>query len=285
MRKTLVSLAVFALLVCPLAMLAQEMHHEGPPAVLEIIREDSKPGKAMAHRQSEVAWANAVYKADPKSPAMLVISAVSGPDEDWFMMGFDNFAQFEKANDSLSSGPLAAIMANYSAKETDFVSESRTVLAKFRPDLSYKPKFEVGEYRYFNILTVRFKLGSTPDEVNKIVQAAREKTNPSYHQAVYEVTSGMPVNTFIYFTPVKSLAAWDEPPNKEYGAALKDGGFYDAVGKTVQIVESRLFAFSPSMSHMPESVTKANPSFWMPKKEMAKAPAAKAVAKKEADKK
>jgi hypothetical protein len=287
MRKILVSLAVFALFAWPAGALGQaseSMHEEGPPKVLQIIREESKPGKAIAHRAHEAAWMKAVYKADPKSPPMLVMSSVSGDDEDWFILGYDNFAQFEKASDSLASGPAAAVMASYSPKETDFVSESRTILAKYRPDLSYKPQFKVGEYRYFNVLTVRYKLGSGPEDVHKVVQAAREKANPDYHQAVYEVTSGMPVNTFLYFTQVKSLTAWDEPPNKEYGAALKEGGFMDSVGKTVQTVDTRLFAFSPSMSHLPESVTKLNPSFWNPKTEMAKTSAAstKPAAKKEA---
>ena len=88
--------------------------------------------------------------------------------------------------------------------------------------MSYKPDFNLGEYKYFNIITVRYKLGSNPDEVHKlhkIVQAAREKANVDTHQVVYEVTSGLPVNTFLYFTPVKTLASWDEPPNKAYSEA------------------------------------------------------------------
>ena len=174
-------------------------------------------------------------------------------------------------------------MATYSAKETDFVSESRTVVAKYRPELSYKTNFQLGEYKYFNVLVVRYKLGAGPEEVHKIVQAAREKANPDYHQVTYEVTSGMPVGTYIYFTPIKSLATWDEPPNKAYGQALKEGHFMDEVDKTVQFVDSRLFAFSPRMSYVSESVAKANPEFWRPKAEMAKSPAKAATpaAKKE----
>ncbi|MGZ4824546.1 MAG: hypothetical protein ACXVZT_07995 [Terriglobales bacterium] len=281
MRKVLVSLSVFALLACPIAMMGQmagDMDKMGgPPKVLQIIREESKPGKTIAHRQHEAAWTQAMIKADPKIPHMLTMSAVSGPDEDWFMMGFDGFAQLEKTNESYENNPtLAQVMAGYSAKETDFVSETRTILARYRPELSYQPNFPLGEYKYFSVLLVRYKLGSGPDDVAKIVAAAREKAHPDYHAIGYEVTSGMPVGTYIYFTPLKSMAAWDEPPNKEYGAALKEGGFYDAVGKTVQSVESRLYSFSPRMSYVPEDVANANPSFWHPKTLMTKAsPAAK----------
>ena len=96
MRRILVLLAVFALLACPVMVLAQAEEMQGPPKILEIIREDSKPGKTTAHRKHEARWTQAVVKADPKTPHMLTISSVTGPDEDWFMMGFDNFAQFEK---------------------------------------------------------------------------------------------------------------------------------------------------------------------------------------------
>lgn len=45
------------------------------------------------------------------------------------------------------------------------------------------------------------------------------------------------------------------------------------MGKTVQSVEYRLFAFNPRLSYVSDNVAKANPSFWHPKAEMAKSPA------------
>jgi hypothetical protein len=279
MRKILVW-AVFALLACPATVVAQKAEMHGPPKILEIVREDSKPGKVIAHRKHEAAWTQAFIKAG--YPYSLTISSVTGPDQDWFLTGFDTYAQLEKLNDSFESSPAyRQIMETFSPKEAEFVSESRFIFAKYRPELSYKPDFNLGEYKYFNVLVVRFKIGSGPDEVGKIVAAAREKANPDYHAVAYEVTSGMPVGTYIYFTPIKSLAAWDEPPNKAYGDALKEGGFYDAVGKTVQSVEYRLFSFNPRLSYVSDEVAKANPSFWHPKAEMAKAPAAKKEMKTE----
>ncbi len=279
MRKILVW-AVFALLACPATVVAQKAEMHGPPKILEIVREDSKPGKAIAHRKHEAAWAQAFIKAG--YPYNLTISSVTGPDQDWFMTGFDTYAQLEKVNDSFETNPaMREIMGTFSPKESEFVAESRFIFAKYRPELSYKPDFNLGEYKYFNVLVVRFKIGSGPDEVGKIVAAARAKANPDYHSIAYEVTSGMPVGTYIYFTPIKSLASWDEPPNKAYGEALKEGGFYDAVGKTVQFAESRLFAFNPRLSYVSDNVAKADPSFWHPKMETAKAPAAKKEMKTE----
>jgi len=289
MRKILLSLAGLALFACPFGAQGQSSDdtHKmgGPPKILEIVREDTKPGKAIAHRKHEEAWTQAFVKAG--YPYSLTISSATGPDEDWFMTGFDSYAAMEKTHALFDTPKFQQIMETFTPKETDFVSESRFIYAKYRHDLSYKPNYNLGEYKYFNVLTVRYKLGSDPDEVHKVVAAAREKANPDYHQVVYEVTSGMPVNTFIYFSPVKTLATWDEPPNKEYGQALKEGGFSDAVGKTVQAVESRLFSFNPRLSSLPDEVTKADPAFWHPKATVAKAPSAKTtkpVAKKEATK-
>ncbi len=285
MRKTLINLAVFSLLVCPLTVVAQARHEEGPPKVLMIVREDSKPGKAIAHRKHEAAWTQAFIKAG--YPYSLTISSVTGPDEDWFMTGFDNFAALEKTSALLDSAKFQQINETFMPKETDFLNESRLIYARYRPDLSYKPDFQVGEFKYFNLLTVRYKPGSESEGITKIVNAAREKAPPpaDYHQVVYEVTSGMPGGTYLYFVPIKTIAAWDAPPNKEYSEALRAGGFFDAVGKDVQYYEYRLFGFNPRLSYMPDDVTKADPAFWHPKTEMAKTTAAKPVAKKESDKK
>ncbi len=285
MRKILALLAACTLLAFPAMVLAQANEMHGPPKVLEIVREDSKPGMVIAHRKHEAAWTQAFIKAG--YPHTLAISSVTGPDEDWFMTGFDSFADVEKLNAKFETPAFEKIMETFGPKESEYVSESRYIYARYRPDLSYNTDFKLGEYKYFSVLIARYKLGSTPDELHKIVTTAREKAHPDYHQVTYEVTSGMPVGTYLYFTPVKTLAAWDEPPNKQYGEALKEGGFYDAVGKTVQFADTRLFAFNPRLSYVPDEVASADPAFWHPKSEMSKAPAKKATpaAKKETTKK
>lgn len=286
MRRILALIAAFAVLAPASVAVAQMHDHDknpGPPKILDIIREDSKPGKTMAHRKHEAAWTQAFIQAGG-FPYSLTISSVTGPDEDWFMTGFDSFAALEKFNDSFESKPAyQKIMETYAPKESDFVSESRTITARYRPELSYKPNFELGEYKYFNVAVVRYKLGFDPAEVGKILNAAREKGNVDYHVVAYQVNSGMSVGTYIYFTPIKSLSEWDQPPNQAYNDALKEAKFDDAVAKSVMNVEFRLFGFNPRLSYMPESVTKLNPEFWNPKMETAKA-AAKATtpaAKKE----
>lgn len=289
MRKIAVSFAVGVILamLAPALAAAQQPAKPmtGPPKVLHITREEVKPGKAYVHNQHETAWTQALIKA--KYPThMLVISSVTGPPEDWYMTGFDSFAAWEKNYKNLEeNAALHTIMQGYSAKESDFLSEIRFSTARYRPELSYRPDFKLGEYRYFNVTIVRYRLGHSPDEVGRILATAREKANIDTHIVAYQVTSGAPVGTYIYFSPVKSLDVWDQPPNQAYQEALKEGKFDEAVEKSVQNVEFRLFAFNPQQSYVPESVVSADPAFWHPK--MTKpaaagkaAPAAKTEGKK-----
>ena len=282
MRRILALIAVFAWLTPAVMAVAQTQPHEmnpGPPKILNIIVEHSKPGKTIAHRKHEAAWTQAFIQAGG-FPYGLTVSSVTGPEEDWFMTGFQSYAAVEKWNESLETkAAYRKVMETFVPRESDYVQESRFILLDYRPDLSYKPDFELGAYKYFSVALVRLRPGANAADIYKILNEARSKANLDIHGVVYEVRSGMPVGSYLAFYPVKSLAEWDQPPSQEYTAALKEANFSDAFAKSAMNVEFRLFAFSPSMSYMPESVTKLNPAFWnVPRTEMAKAPAAQATA-------
>ena len=281
MRRILALMAAFALLVPAVMAVAQTQQHEmnpGPPKILNIIVEHSKPGKSIAHRKHEAAWTQAFIQAG-SFPYSLAISSATGPDEDWFMTGFQSYAEVEKWNESLETkAAYRKVMETFVPKESDYVQESSSVLADYRSDLSYKPDFKLGEYRYFNVALVHCRPGVDVQDIYKILNGARAKANLDIHGVVYEVRSGMPVGTYLAFYPVRSLEQWDAPMNKEFEAALKEANFSDTFGKSVISVEFRLFAFNPRLSYMPESVTKLNPTFWnVARTELAKATPAKAT--------
>jgi hypothetical protein len=283
MRKIsalLVAVVAGTLLQVPGAV-AQTPAPMGPPKVLNIIREEVKPGKGYAHYQHEAAWAQALIKA--KYPThYLGIASLTGPSEDWFLTGFDSFAAWEKDNkNEEENAAVRNVTQGFSAKESEYVSETRVMTARFRPDLSYQPGIRLGEYRYFSVTIVHCRVGHDPDEVSKILNAAREKTKSDVHVAAYQVNSGMPAGTYIYFQPLKSLSEWDEPPNPAYGEALKEGGFWEAVEKNIAKADFRLFAISPRMSFPSESTAAVDPAFWHPKPMSKPAAPAKAAPMKE----
>ncbi len=271
MRKSMLCICMVALcLMAVVPVVAQDNSMQGPPKVLNIIREEVKPGKTMAHEQNETAWLQAFLKAKYTTP-MLTIASVTGPTEDWFIIGYDSFAALEKDNEQMmTNAAFRNINATYGAKETDLINDSRTLTARYRPDYSYKPNVNIGEYKYFAVNIIRFRLGEDVDAFYKALNSAREKAGLDTHIAVFAVNSGGPVNTFISFTPIKSMAQWDDPPNAAMQQALKEINWPQMVAKSIQSVESRLFAFSPSMSNPTKEMVAANPEFWQPKPVMAK---------------
>jgi len=285
MRKSILCICVVTLCLTAVVPAIAQDNTMGPPKVLNIIREEVKTGKSFAHDQNETAWLQAFVKAKYTQP-MLTVSAVTGPAEEWFLVGYDSFASMEKMNDEMvKNAAFRSINQTYGAKEADLINDSRTITARFRPDLSYKPNVNVGEYKYFTINVVRVRLGEDIEAFYKAINSAREKAGLDTHVAMYQVNSGMPAGTYLAFSPVKSMEEWDAPPNDAYQAALKEVNFSQLVGKTILSSESRLYAFSPEQSNPSKEMVASNPGFWKPKPMMAKKAATGEVmpaAKKEA---
>lgn len=270
MRKSIFCVCIIALAATLVVPAIAQDNMQGPPKVLSIIREEVKAGKGFAHDQNETAWLQAFLKAKYSTP-MLTVSAVTGPPENWFLVGFDSFAAMEKENEQMmKNATWRNINMTYSAKEADLISDARTITARYRADYSYKPEIKVGEYKYFSISVIRFRLGEDVDAYYKAINGAREKAGLDSHIVVYAVNSGMPAGTVISFTPIKSMAQWDDPPNQALQAAQKEIGWAQMVAKSILNVETRLYAFSPEMSNPTKEMVAANPDFWKPKATMAK---------------
>ena len=122
-----------------------------PPALLQIEREEVRPGRSAAHAVNEAAWAAAYTKA--QSPVTwLGMTTVSGANEAWFLSRHDSFASLEKNQDSTDAAPaLAAERDRLSAAEGDMLSRSSTILARYRPAVSYQAVVKLPEMRYMTV--------------------------------------------------------------------------------------------------------------------------------------
>jgi hypothetical protein len=245
---------------------------DAPPAVLQIEREEVRPGRGGAHAVNEAAWAAAYIKA--QSPVTwLGMTSVSGPSEAWFLSRHESFAALEKAQDSTEAAPaLAAERDKVSAAEGDMLSRTSTILARYRPELSYQPVVKLPEMRYMTVDLVRVKAGRVPEfqDTWRMLVAAHTKATMDEHWAVFQVESGMPDTTFLFLYPRKSLAEIDAA-GPMHGAA----GFRDAVGDSgrrqittashdaIEMSETRHFRFRPGMSALPKEWAAADP-FWAP---------------------
>ena len=223
---------------------------------------------------------------------------MTGPTEAWFFSAYSSMEDAEKATAALAANKAAqAEIDRINGTDGDLLTNARSMFAFFDKDLSYRPNFNLGEYKYFMVDTYRIKLGHSEKfaEMRKTVNAAHEKANIDEHMLVYNVGLGAPANTVLVFQPVKSLKEWDEA-GKTHG---KGSAYYEAIGdegrkkftefarEDEQFFVRDFLAISPAMSVVSEKVVAANPSFWQPKTTMAKAPAkaATTAVKKEPAKK
>ena len=243
-----------------------------PPPLLMIVREEVKPGHGAAHAATESAWTRALTKGKSRDH-YIGMTALTGPSEAWFIMGYPNYADWEaKQNEYEGNAALKAEVDKVSQQDGDHLSGTRTLLAALRADLSYGPPVEIGKMRYFRVRTYRVKQGQAKafEEGVKMGLAAYEKSHYPASFAYYEMAAGTGSPTYIVLRPLKSLADLDaeSAAEKAFQAALGEEG-QKARGKvfadTINNVENQLFAFSPKLSFVGPETIASDPGFWAPK--------------------
>jgi hypothetical protein len=290
MKKGFTLAAAMVLVAGTSSLLAQTPAAPGgPPKVLQIFREEVKPGKSVAHEKWETGWPRAFAKANWPT-RYLAITSLTGPSEAWFLTGHESFAAWEKDRQNLDKATaLKAEDDRLSAGDGEFLSAHRSIVAAFREDLSNKPNITLGKMRYFRIVTYRVRPGHDADftDAVKIVREAYEKAKVDLPWAVYQIVSGMPGPTFLVLVPMKSLEEIDAAQARSKTIQEAEG---EENGKKLQKLasdgylntESNIYAFSPKMSYVAPEVASADPDFWTPKSAAAPAAAAGEKGKKAA---
>lgn len=263
---------LFLAAMSPGTMRAQEAASIAPPKVLQIFVESVKPGKGAAHAKIEAGWPLAFRKA--KWPVhYMAMTSMTGPSEAWFLSGYDSYSAWEADQKHVEQTPaLERELQRLSLEDGELLSGTRSIVAVYREDLSYRPNFKLSEMRYYTVTTMTVRQGydSAFADIRKLVQAGHDRTKMDEHWAMFQVVSGMPSSTYLLFLPMKSL--------NEADVAVASHGkpYLDAIGadgrRQVQefaragyvSVESNLFAFSPKMSYPSEEVASGDPTYWKP---------------------
>jgi hypothetical protein len=267
------------------ASLILSAQQPGPPKVLRIFREDIKEGKTAAHEKVEARWAQ--MNARLKYPAnSLAMTSLSGTSQAWFLEGHDSFASIGDAESFYAKPAVKPDIDALEAQDAELRSSSRSWIAVFRNDLSYRigPMLEsIPKARYVNVLIFRIHQGRDQEFVDlaKTAVAALGKSGSDQPVAVYQVVSGAPNGMFLLFEPSSSLKTLDDAPARGEAMmnAMGDAGskrFIKSSGETLASTESLLFTINPKMSYPPKEVAAGDPNFWTPKPAK---PAAKPAAK------
>ena len=294
MKKRIFPLMVTCVFLFGLSLAAaQTTAPTAPPNVLWIIREDVKPARGAAHERTEHGYAQ--FWAKAKVQNYYALDAMSGNlTESLFVTGYPSFEAFEKdfqAFGKATTGPMKAEYEALAQQEAGLVNGVRSMVAVFRPDLSYIPPsvIPLAQTRYFQIVTLRVRPGREADFAAgaKTYFEALKKANVEQPAAIFQAVSGAPQGTYLIFERMKSLKEMDGVParQKAIAEAMGEENFKQlqkGAADTFTVVDSNLYAINPHMSYPAKEVAAADPAFWSPKP---KAAAKTATAtKKEGDK-
>ena len=263
-------------LIGSMVAVAQEQEQMGPPKVLAVIREYTKPGRnGTSHEKTEAAFVQAMARA--KSPThYLAVESVSGKPRALFFTGYDSFEAWEKDVQSVEKNAvLSAALDRANAADGELLDSTDAAALVLRPELSLRTDFDIPHMRYFEISSYHVRLGHDNEweELVKMYQKGCDNL-PDCHWAMYQAVYGLDDGTYIVFNPMKSAAEIDRNFGvmKSFSDALGEDGMKRLAELTAAIVESsqtNLFMFNPRMSYAPEEWIKADPDFWKPKASMA----------------
>jgi hypothetical protein len=257
---------------------------DAPPLLLQIEREEVRPGKGAAHAVNEAAWAAAFVKA--QSPVQwLGMTTMSGPSEAWFLTGHESFAALEKSDMSTEgNAALNGERDRLAGIDGELLGRTSTIIARYRPALSYQAAVKLPNMRYMTVDVVRVKSGRVAEFTDawEMIVDAHKKANMNEHWAVYEVDSGMLDTTFLFMYARKSMAELDAS-GPMHGAA----GYRDAVNDSgrrqmsevnqncVEMTQTLHFRLRPGMSALSQEWAKTDPFWAVPVATVAERPTAK----------
>ena len=241
--------------------------------VLQIIREDTKPGKGgPAHDKTESAFVQAMEKA--KFPAhYLAMSSMSGKARTLYLSLYDSFADWQKNDQIVDKDPvLSAELARASAADGELLDQIESAIFTTVPEMSYKERADLTHARYVEMSVFHLRGGHRGDfsKLVKLVKDAHEKAGTSAHWTMYEVAFGSNDGTYMALTADDSMADIDSgfAENKKFMDALGADGVKEMRELSASAVETsyaQLFAINPKQSYPQDAWVKGDPDFWKPK--------------------
>jgi hypothetical protein len=270
---------------CAVAV-AQEF--PGPPKVLAVTREYTKPGRnGTPHEKTESAFVQAMVHA--KWPThYLAVDSITGKPRSLFLTAYESFEAWEKdVQATQKNAALSAALDRANLADGDLLAATDQAALILRPDLSFRDNVDIPHMRYFEISRFHVRLGHEKDweSLVKMYQQGCEKV-ADCRWAAYQAVYGLEDGTYILFNPLKSAAEIDHnfAQMKVFSDALGEDGMKklaELTAATIDSSETNLFVFNPRMSYASEDWIKADPDFWKPKAAMAdtKKPSAKPAEK------
>ena len=249
--------------------IAQQAQSAPPPAVLQIYRDPVKPSKIAEYSRIEGEAAQACARAS--TWPYLAMQSMTGPQEVWFISGFDSYAAMERSAEPFArNSALSAELNRLLEAKATLVAEPRAVYAHYRDDLSSNAGLVQPRTRFFTVTIVTVRPGHDREfeEIHRTLKSARQRAGIEDNRVVYQIVSGMPRNIYLIFSAHRSLqnagVALD-PAVDDYATDVDDSTrnrLDDYTRISVQNSETWLFSVSPSMSNPAGEWIADDPEFW-----------------------
>ena len=281
-RSTALPLLLCALASAPFAISAQDDGTNGPPKVLMIQREFTKPGKGgILHEKTEGAFIAAMK--DHNGPVRyFALNSLTGPYRALFFSGYPNFAAIEAENKAVDkNAALSAALDHANVADGDLLADADASLWTRNDEMSYNTGNLVGK-RFMELELFRIKPGHEKEwsDAVKLVKDGYKKGIPETSWVMYQQAYGVPGNEFLVITTLKSMAEIDTnfATGKKFVEAMGDKGMAklgELSAASIEAQQTNLFQINPKMSYPPEPWIQAEPDFWKPKMAAPKKPAPK----------
>jgi hypothetical protein len=226
-----------------------------PPSLIRVIRQGSIQPYVSGQAQVNV----------------LATSVIAGPAENWLIELHDSFASLENVDQALVAGGSLQTQ-NAPPFADDLLAQSRTLIATYRPGLSYRPDEGMQMFprmRYLDFSVIRIRPGNEGDlgKLLKLRSISLDSINVDRPEIVYQVVAGAPAGTYVVIAPMISLRGLDNgrAQTPVYAEAAEDAAKKIAAG-TELVREHLWLRIEPRLSYVSDEFASQDTAFWRPPK-------------------
>lgn len=182
-----------------------------PSPILKITKIVVKPGTIAEVVKLEAERAQ-VFKGAKWPRTSIANISVTGPKQIWIFARYNTLEDLAQDDQFAESTPsLKNALDKIDREESPFLESRRDITATYRPDISYRPKFDWSEVHYWDIIWVHLRTGHHDAyiENRRMTREEHEKGAFDTHQMMYAVQSGEPSGTYMVIRPMKTLGLLD----------------------------------------------------------------------------
>jgi len=241
------------------------------PWIVHINREYVRPGKDAEYNEIEMGAAHTC--AELKCPeSYLTIESLAGPRQVWFLVGFNNYNEMNQASAAYAKdNELLLELARITQRKRTVTSPPENITARYRADISRNADPNLAAARYLAITTVKvspaYKDGFY--EIQGFQKSAHVDAGVGHTHLIYQAVVG-DVSNYYIVTPLhdpyepKEPTALDAQIYADFAGAERNKEIRKLVAESIISSETKIFAFAPPLSYLPEKWISAHPEFWGP---------------------